>query len=62
MNERVLPVARVAIRCLYPEPGTTSVEYELVRLVATAEVDGRENLDVEEVGEILLEEAWTCSC
>ena len=38
MNERLRARARVAIRCLYPEPGAARVEYELVRLSLAAEV------------------------
>lgn len=58
MNEWVFARACIAIRCLYPEPRAASVEDELVGLTSTAEVDCRENLNVEEVRQVLLEEAW----
>ena len=35
---------------LYPEPGATCVENQLMWLMATTKVHGREDLDVEEVG------------
>ena len=59
MDERALPVARVAVRCLYPEPGTASVEYELMRLVLAAKVHCREDLDVKEVRQVLFQKALT---
>lgn len=41
--------ARLALRSLYPEPGTSSVKNELMRLMLTAKVHSAENLDVKEV-------------
>ena len=46
-----------AIRCLYPEPGTACVKDELVWLSLTAKVHSAEDLNVEEVGQVLLQEA-----
>ena len=62
MNERVLPVTRVAVGCLYPEPGAARVEDELVRLVLTAEVHGRKYLDVEEICQVLFQESTSVDC
>lgn len=44
--------ARRALRSLYPEPGTACVENKLVRLLFATEVDCREDLDVEKVGQV----------
>ena len=46
--------ARLTLRCLYPEPGAARVEDQLVGLPLAPEVHCRENLYVEEVGEVLL--------
>jgi len=48
--EVVLGGAGRTLRCLYPEPGAARVEDQLMRLVLTAKVDGREDLNIEEVG------------
>ena len=54
MNEGAVACARFTIRCLYPEPGAARVEDQLVGLPLAPEVHCRENLYVEEVGEVLL--------
>ena len=38
MDKRVGARTRIAIRCLYPEPGAARVEYQLVRLPSAAKV------------------------
>ena len=57
MDKRLAGSARITVRCLYPEPGTAGVKDELVGLMPAAEVHCGEDLDVEEVGEVLLEVA-----
>lgn len=49
--------ARLALRSLYPEPWTTSIKNELMRLMLAAKVHCAKNLDVKEVRKVLLEEA-----
>ena len=51
--------ARRALRSLYPEPGTTCVEDQLVRFLFASEVHSGKNLDVEEVGQVFLQEPLT---
>jgi hypothetical protein len=51
--------ARVAIRCLYPEPGASCIEDQLVRFLLASEVHSGKNLDVKEVGQVFLQEPLT---
>jgi len=51
--------ASCAFRSLYPKPGTTRIEDQLVRLLLASEVNSGEDLNVEEVGQVLLQEPLT---
>jgi hypothetical protein len=51
--------ARRALRSLYPEPGASCIEDQLVRFLLASEVHSGKNLDVKEVGQVFLQEPLT---